>query len=191
MSGIRIEPLAADDEARVHAVARLMVEGFREMAPDAWPTVDHAISDLHELFGQDGFVALVAVDEEDGRLLGFIGGQPSHEASMELHPLVVDPATQRRGIGTALVAALEAKAREAGVWTLWLGTDDEAGWTSLGGVDAYPDPLAKAAALTDTGGHPFRFYQRLGYVVCGILPDANGFGKPDIFMAKRMRDVPR
>ena len=35
-------------------------------------------------------------------------------------------------------------------------------------------------------GHPFAFYRKLGFVLAGVLPDANGRGKPDIFMAKRL-----
>jgi predicted acetyltransferase len=35
--------------------------------------------------------------------------------------------------------------------------------------------------------HPFEFYQKLAYVVVGIVPDANGPGKPDILMAKRLQ----
>lgn len=30
------------------------------------------------------------------------------------------------------------------------------------------------------------FHVRLGFVVAGVLPDANGRGKPDIFLAKRV-----
>jgi aminoglycoside 6'-N-acetyltransferase I len=35
-------------------------------------------------------------------------------------------------------------------------------------------------------GHPFGFYRRLGFVLVGVLPDANGPGRPDIFLAKRL-----
>ncbi len=32
--------------------------------------------------------------------------------------------------------------------------------------------------------HPYEFYQKLGYVIVVLVPDANGLGKPDILMAK-------
>ena len=35
--------------------------------------------------------------------------------------------------------------------------------------------------------HPAGFYQRMGFEVVGLIPDANGPGKPDILMAKRVR----
>ena len=41
------------------------------------------------------------------------------------------------------------------------------------------------AELEDLGSrHPFLFYRRLGYVVTGIMPDANGPGRPDIYLSK-------
>jgi aminoglycoside 6'-N-acetyltransferase I len=35
-------------------------------------------------------------------------------------------------------------------------------------------------------GMSSKFYQKLGYVIVGVIPDANGPGKPDIMMAKRV-----
>ncbi len=107
--------------------------------------------------------------------------------SLELHPLVVDPTSQRHGVGRALVAALEARAKADGYLAIHLGADDEVGGTSLFGADAFPDALAKLAAIQPTPlGHPFFFYRRLGYEPVGLIPDANGFGKPDILMSKRL-----
>ena len=72
--------------------------------------------------------------------------------------------------------------------TIYLGADDENDRTSLGGVDLYLDPLGVAARIQKLGRHPFEFYRKVGFVIVGVLPDANGFGKPDIFMAKRVQN---
>jgi len=128
-----------------------------------------------------GFAAL-----EGETLLGWIGAIRSYSHAWELHPLVVDPARRGMGVGRVLVGALEGHARAAGVLTLHLGTDDDFGGTSLAGLDLFPDVLAKARTARSTDRHPLGFYQRLGYEVTGLVPDANGFGKPDILMAKRL-----
>lgn len=48
-----------------------------------------------------------------------------------------------------------------------------------------PHGLA-GSAVRPEGGHPYEFYQTLGFVILGVIPDANGLGKPDILMAKRL-----
>jgi aminoglycoside 6'-N-acetyltransferase I len=64
--------------------------------------------------------------------------------------------------------------------------------TSLSDVDLYKDVPRHIAELRDLGrGHPFLFYQRLGYVVTGVMPDANGRGRPDIYMSKSLQAPPR
>jgi aminoglycoside 6'-N-acetyltransferase I len=128
--------------------------------------------------------ALAALNDE--RLLGWIGAIRTYDHAWELHPLVVDPPHQRRGIGTSLVKAMEQKARAKGVLTLYLGTDDDFGGTSLFGRDLFPEVASKIAGITVTSRHPLPFYRKLGYEVVGLIPDANGAGKPDIFMAKHI-----
>jgi aminoglycoside 6'-N-acetyltransferase I len=130
--------------------------------------------------------AVAAVDGD--AVAGFIGGIRAYPRGLELHPLAVDPARQGQGIGARLVAELEARAAAEGMLTIFLGTDDEFGGTSLFGADLFPDPLAKLAAIEPQGaGHPFFFYRKLGYAAVGVLPDVNGPGKPDLLMAKRLK----
>jgi aminoglycoside 6'-N-acetyltransferase I len=124
--------------------------------------------------------------------VGWVGSLDDYDGHVwEVHPLAVAPEHQSRGIGRLLLADLERLAAEAGVLTLWLGTDDEDGRTSLSEGDPFHDPLGRLAAIENHGGHPYEFYQRCGYVLVGMLPDANGSGKPDIFMAKRVEASPR
>lgn len=102
----------------------------------------------------------------------------------ELHPLVVAPNLQGQGIGRALVRDFEAQVRTCGGLTILLGTDDENNMTSLAGVDLYPNPLEHAQNIRNLRRHPYQFYQKVDFAVVGVVPDANGPGKPDIYMAK-------
>ena len=179
-----IVDLEPRDQETVRQAAILLVEGFRDNWPDAWPNIDAALEEVSESFGEDR-ISRVAVDE-DGLVLGWIGGICSYDGNVwELHPLVVRPDLQGRGIGRALVADLEERVRERGGLTIWLGTDDEAGMTTLSGVDLYPNVLEHLANIKNLRNHPYEFYLKLGFSIIGAMPDANGPGKPDIYMAKR------
>ena len=81
----------------------------------------------------------------------------------------------------------EVQVRSKGGLTITLGTDDEDGMTSLANTDLYENLWEKIRDIRNLKGHPFEFYQKIGYIISGIVPDANGPGKPDILMAKRVR----
>lgn len=182
---IRIVDLDCASEAMIGAVAKLLFEGFRLAYPDAWPTLDSAHEEVLKSCSPDR-ISRVALGDE-GTPIGWVGGIPGYRGNVwELHPLVVAPEHRRRGIGRALVSDLERLALEKGVHTIWLGSDDERELTSAGGRDLYPDVWRHIADLRDLRGHPLGFYLRCGFVVVGLLPDANGPGKPDIFLAKRV-----
>lgn len=124
---------------------------------------------------------------EGERLVGWIGAIRTYSHGWEIHPLVVAPDRQRRGIGSALMAALEERACREGVLTLFLGSDDDYGGTNLFGRDLWPDVVSHIAATEATArGHALTFYRRHGYEIVGLLPDVNGGGRPDIMLAKQL-----
>jgi len=102
----------------------------------------------------------------------------------------VRPDVQRRGIGTALARDLEAQVRDRGATTLWLGSDDESDATSLSGVDLYEDVPGHIRRARVVKNHPLDFYRKLGFTIIGVMPDANGYGKPDIILGKRVGSEP-
>jgi aminoglycoside 6'-N-acetyltransferase I len=123
----------------------------------------------------------------DGDVLGWIGGIAEYDGRVwELHPLVVAPMYQGMGIGRALVLDFELRVGERGGLTILLGTDDQDGMTTLSGVDLFSHPWRRIQAIENLKRHPYEFYERLGYAIVGVVPDANGRGKPDILMAKKI-----
>lgn len=177
--------LAALDATGRRQAAEILVAAFRKDYPSAWPSLSDSQAEVDEALARDR-IARAALDET-GRVLGWIGAIDSYDGhAWELHPLAVHPAFQRRGVGSALVLDLERQVKARGGNVVYLGSDDETGTTSLAGVDLFPDVLESLTRIRDVGGHPFPFYQKLGYTIVGVIPDANGFGKPDILMAKRL-----
>jgi aminoglycoside 6'-N-acetyltransferase I len=180
-----IMDLTPDDETRLVQAAELLVDAFRDHSPLAWPDLPSALEEVRASL-HVGRLSRVAVDET-GQVLGWIGGIPQYDGHVwEVHPVAVQRDRRRQGIGRALVADLEAQVRERGGNTLWLGTDDEDDQTSLAGIDLYPDPLSHLADIENLRDHPYEFYLKVGFVLAGVVPDANGPGKPDILMAKRV-----
>jgi aminoglycoside 6'-N-acetyltransferase I len=183
VKNMKIVDLSTQSESARRQAAALLVEGFAE--PRGWPGMPEAVEEVRTVIDR-GF-AKAAIEEE--LLLGWIGGLPEYDGRVwELHPMVVRIEHRRRGIGRRLVAAFEWEASRRGGLTATLGTDDDTGMTSLSGVNLYCDLPRHVAEIHDLGrGHPYLFYRKLGYVVTGVMPDANGIGRPDIYMSKSLR----
>ena len=174
---LAVQPLAVRQQA-----AAMLADAFPH--DGGWPTIELGLGEI-DWVAKDGFVR-AALDGE--HVLGWVGGLPEYRGKVwELHPIVVDKTRRLQGVGRALVAAFEDEARRRGGLTATLGTDDEFGQTSLTGADLYADLPGCITQLRDLGTrHPFLFYRKLGYVVTGLMPDANGRGKPDIYMSKAL-----
>ena len=59
--------------------------------------------------------------------------------------------------------------------------------TTLADKDLYDDIPGNLANIRNLKNHPYEFYIKQGFTIVGVIPDANGPGKPDIIMAKRLK----
>jgi aminoglycoside 6'-N-acetyltransferase I len=178
---MRMVSLTQLNRAQLDHLEMLTFVAAREHAPDWLPTPEAAREEIRDalehtsrvLLDDDTPIAWVAVAHQWGHV-------------WELHPLIVDVAHQRRGHGRLLVGEVERHAAAHGGLTMWVGTSDLTDSTSVSGVDLFADPLGALAAIHAHRPHPFQFWQRVGYRIVGVVPDAEGPGKPSICLAKRL-----
>jgi aminoglycoside 6'-N-acetyltransferase I len=184
---MRVIDLNPDDPVALQQAAAILHTAFREHWPDSWATMDEALAEVRAMLAP-GRIHRAAVDEaEGGAVVGWVGGLPEYDGRVwELHPLAVRPDRQRQGIGRWLVKDFEAQVKARGGLTIMLGSDDVDGMTTLANVNLYDNLPEKLANLRNLKGHPYEFYQKLGYTIIGVMPDANGRGKPDIYLGKRV-----
>ena len=178
---VDLEPNA---EELIGQAAQILLEAFRNRSED-WQDIESARGEVLESLAP-GRISRALLDES-GITLGWIGGLPMYDGRVwEVHPLVVRASHRGRGIGRALVEDLERLVVPRGALTLWAGSDDENSGTTLSGIDLYPNIPDAMRSIRNIGHHPYEFYLRVGFRIAGVLPDANGRGKPDIFLAKRV-----
>ena len=174
------------DDAHLQQAAETIILAFAENWPGAWDTIEDGLEELSEMLVEDRICLAALIDD---RVVGWIGGLPEYDGHVwELHPLAVHPDYQGQGVGRALVDAFEQRVAAKGAYTIQLGSDDQNYMTSLGGADLYDNLPDKIANIRNLKGHPYAFYQKMGFTIVGVVPDANGPGKPDILMAKRVKN---
>ncbi|MDR3085240.1 MAG: GNAT family N-acetyltransferase [Christensenellaceae bacterium] len=179
---MQIIALSAQNKALVRQGAALLEEAF----PQSYR--GEGMSEMQKLLSGERILLAAVEGGESGELLGLIGAIPQYGVTgWELHPLAVREGLRGRGIGSALVKALEAECAKRGCLTIYLGTDDEEGKTSLSEGDLFENTFEKLQNIVNLRRHPFEFYQKQGYQIVGVIPDANGLRKPDLYMAKRLR----
>lgn len=177
-----IVDLLEKDTDKINQTARLLHESF-----EAWPSIESALREVVESISDDS-ISRILVNGDD-EVIGWIGGRSQYDGNVwELHPLVIRKDSRIRGLGKLLVIDFERQVYQRGGITIILGTDDEYNQTSLSNVNLYHDTPAHLSNF-ESLDHPANFYNKLGFAIVGVIPDANGIGKPDIIMAKRVKPV--
>ena len=171
------------NKKQLNAAARMLSDSL----PNGWPTLKDALNEIDQLLKSNNNYMIAAVEKD--MVLGWAGLlEPIYNGNViELHPLVVKFDVRGQGIGKSLVLELEHEAKKRGALTIYLGSDDESenGETSLANVDLYDD-LPSHIMNFKSGTHPSGFYLKMGYKIIGVMPDANGIGKPDIIFGKSL-----
>jgi aminoglycoside 6'-N-acetyltransferase I len=163
---LRIVDFGDLDHGQLAEAARILREAVP--SPTAYKAPGDSEAEVAKFQGASdrfGFAALVG-----DQVAGWIGGIRGYSHSLELHPLVVDPARQMRGVGRLLVAALETRARAEGFLAIHLGADDDFGGTNLAGRELFPNVLGHAEGIVAGARHPFGFYRKCGFEVVGLIP---------------------
>ncbi len=177
------------DRTNTHIIeqaATLLHTGFDGIS-NAWPDLDHAFAEVRAHTSVD-HVAFMALAQE--RLVGWISAYPQYNGhAWELHPLVVAPHARHRGIGRNLVHALRSELHKRGAHTLFVWCDDECAATSLSQIALYPNPVAHLTQFDTSPPHAGGFYLKVGFVLSGLIPDANGPGKPDILFVQSVAHI--
>ena len=160
MSGTLTTPvlrtLNAADRGRIEEITRAAGLFREEEIPVALEVFDGVAA------GSPDYIALGA--EHDGRLAGWIcwGPTPCTLGTYDLYWMAVDPALQRIGIGTALVAAMERR---------------------LAG-------LARLIVVESAGRPDYRdtraFYQARGYSVAATIADFYAPGDDQVVYVKSL-----
>jgi aminoglycoside 6'-N-acetyltransferase I len=184
---MKIEDLDPDDDNAIEQVAALLVD-FAPNQAAAWEDLESAKDTVDEALDEDS-IARVALNDA-GNVIGFAAAAPQYSHAWELHPVVVARDEQHRGVGRALVGDIEELVAAEGGLTVYLGADDLDKATSLAEEDLFPGVLEQAADLeVRKRRHPVGFFLHLGYEVIGVIPDANGPGRPDIWLGRSVADL--
>jgi len=153
---ITLRPLDPADRARVEAMTRAVGLFREEEIPVAVEVFEAAAA------RNDTYEGLAAV--RDGDVVGWIswGPTPGTLGTFDLYWIVIDPAHQAQGIGSALVEEMER--RIAGVARL---------------------------ILVETAGRPDyeptrEFYRRRGYASIAVIPDFYAPGDDKVTFVKRV-----
>ncbi|WP_368251462.1 GNAT family N-acetyltransferase [Enterococcus sp. 2201sp1_2201st1_B8_2201SCRN_220225] len=150
--------------------------------PDAYG--GNGAREVDQLLQKDTVAIAALVGDE---LIGFATALPQYgQTGWKLRIMAVRDSHRKQRIGARLMAFIEEEVASRGGLVMYLGAADNYHQTSLSEEDLFVNPLQSLQEIENVNHHPYEFYQKQGYQLVGVIPDANGWQQPDILMAKRL-----
>ena len=122
---LTVRPLGPDDLDGFDKLLDLFADAFED--PASYSTRRPSPAYSRHLLGRDSFIALAAFDGGDavvGGLAAYVLDKFEQERSeVYIYDLAVAATHRRRGIATALIAALQDLAAERGTWVIFVQAD--------------------------------------------------------------------
>jgi len=178
----------AESEATIEQAAEILYITFTGSDRNQWlKNQKEAFDEVNECIERPNICIGIKTGDE---LIGWAGIRSMYEKTWELHPMVIKKEYQRKGYGRLLLNEIERMAYLNGIIGLVAGSDDETNSTSLSereinGVNIFDE----IKSIKNYRNHPFEFYRKCGYTIVGVIPNANGQNKPDIWLWKDIRKM--
>ncbi len=176
--------LAELDADQLEVLAHVTFAAAREHSPVWMPDLDAARGELTDA-REPQKIGRVLLDAT-GQPIAWVTAVPDWGDVWELNPLIVGIEHQGSGHGQRLVSEIEQLVAARGARTMTAFTSDTIGATSLADCDLYDNTFARLAAVEIRRPHALGFLQHVGYRIVGVVPDAEGPGKPSIALARRL-----
>jgi len=175
-----------ESDKTIEQAAEILYKTFAGINKNVWPDMKSAKDEIKESIKSPNICIGVKIENE---LIGWIGLRPMYDKTWELHPMVVKKEFQRKGYGKILIYELEKIAQKRGIIGILAGSDDETNSTSLSDKEITGENIFEEIKnIKNYRNHPYEFYIKSGYIIIGIIPNANGSRKPDIWLWKDIRE---
>jgi aminoglycoside 6'-N-acetyltransferase I len=166
--------------------AEILYTTFTEINGNLWlKNEKDAFDEVKECIKEPNICVGIKLENE---LIGWCGLRQMYEKTWELHPIVIKKEFHGKKYGKKLLGEIEKIACENGIIGIAAGSDDETNSTSLSEKEINGENIFEEIKnIKNYKNHPFEFYKKCGYIIIGIIPNANGQNKPDIWLWKDIR----
>ena len=176
----------SDSEETIKQAAEILYVTFTGADRNRWlKNQKEAFDEVKECIEKPNICIGIKTGNE---LVGWAGIRPMYEKTWELHPMAIKGEYQGKSYGRMLLKEIEERAYLNGIIGLVVGSDDETNSTSVSEKEINGENIFEAIKnIKNHKCHPFEFYQKCGYSIVGLIPNANGQNKPDIWLWKDIR----